>query len=157
MSVQHTVFAQKFACIRNEYCNIPFTLFRRFFAELQLEWMHCYLRTHLARSKAADSVEDSLGMFFGCLALKEIRKFDNSEEFVVRKDLLLEQQTLHSSFTRFLVDSLLASEVKAQRGGGGGKVESSSYFKRLLADDKKRAHLSNYLNLEDVSDLQQAC
>ncbi len=115
-------------------------------ADLQMTWMHCYLHTHLARCKVLNNPEDGLNTFLGAIALREIQKYDKSDPYSVRKDLYENQQILHGTFTKFLIDSLTRisnSDLK------------SNYFEKLNADDKKRTQLLDYIKTEDISNLDE--
>ena len=115
----------------------------RDFSDLQVKWMHCYLNTHLARAKFANSSEDSLNIFFGALSLREILKFDDNQELLTKREFYQEQQILHANFSKFLIDSFIAIENNDKR---------SDFFNQFLTDDKKRAQLNDYLKTTQISD-----
>lgn len=117
----------------------------RLLADLQLTWMHCYLNTHLARAKMVNSPDEMLNMFFGAIVLKEIVKYDSSEEFTRHRELLQDHCLLHASFCRFLIDSFLNL---------ANSTADMSFYAKLNADDKKRNQLMDYIKTDDVSNIE---
>ena len=111
--------------------------------DLQIAWMHCYLKTHLNKAKLNNnSPEDGLTKFFNALSLKEIVKYDNSSDFIVYKELHQNHQLLHGQFCRFLVESLI-----------GAYNNSPCYFETFKSDDRKRKQLSEYIQSDTFSDM----
>jgi hypothetical protein len=113
-------------------------------ADLQLTWNHCYLLTHLARSKSSNSTEDNLNTFFSSSVLKEIVKYDNSQEFVLRQDLYQEHQFLHSEFCKFLIKSFIDLN----------NTGSYYYHNDLINNEKKRNQLKEYIKYENLPELE---
>lgn len=122
-------------------------------ADLQLTWMHCYLSTHLARAKMVNSPDESLNMFFGAIVLKEIVKYDASDEFAHNPSLLQAHCLLHSSFSRFLIDSFL--NVANAAPSNSPSQPSQGFYAKLNSDDKKRTQLADYIKSNDVSNIEQ--
>lgn len=109
--------------------------------DLQVNWMHCYLRTHLARAQfKANKPEEALDIFLNALCLKEIIKYDQHPELIIRADLKHRQQLLHGHFAKFLIDALLALD----------SAGTTLYFDELrsCADNRKRSQLFEYARLE---------
>lgn len=115
-------------------------------ADLQIIWMHCYLKTHLARCRQVNNTEESLNMFLGAIVLREILKYDSNSEFANRNDLFQEQQILHANFSKFLIDSLI--NISNQK-------DSNWFFEKINSDDKKRNQLLDYIKTNDISNLKE--
>lgn len=113
------------------------------FSDLKINWMHCYLKTHLARSKILNSPQESMNVFLGALSLKEILKYDNLSELKVKKKLNLEHQLLHGQFSRFLIDSFLSMNS-----------ELPNYLNEISRDDKKKSQLLDYTKSKNINDSQ---
>jgi hypothetical protein len=115
------------------------------YGDLKITWLHCYLNTHLSRAKLANNCEKKLNIFLGALCLKEIVKYDNNEEFIIRNDLKRDQQILHGKFCKFLIESFISDE----------SYEKNDYFDNLKNDDKKSKQLFDYIKISPTSDLNQ--
>ena len=111
-------------------------------SDLKISWMHCYLNTHLARSRFANNAEKKLNIFFGALCLKELVKFDTLNELHIGNDLKQDQQILHGKFCKFLIETFIA-------------CESNEYFEQLQDDDKKSKQLFDYIGISRSSTLDQ--
>ena len=111
----------------------------RHLLDLQITWTHCYLKTHLARAKLVNDSEEGLNMFIGALALKEITKYDSSQEFEARNDLHQDHQILHGQFSKFLIESLIRIE----------NTTTGFFEGTLQADEKKSSSIKNYLQTSD--------
>lgn len=116
-------------------------------ADLQVNWIHCYLSTHLARSRASNNPDDSLNTFLGALVLKEILKYDNSDEFTNRPDLFQDHCMLHANFSRFLIDSFMNLSNAA--------TDSKQVFVQINKDDRKRSQLVEYAKTNDLSNIEE--
>lgn len=124
----------------------------RHLADLQITWMHCYLNTHLARCKQVNNLDESLNMFLGAIVLREILKYDSSEEFSNRSDLFDEQQILHANFSRFLIDSFFNLKNQNQ---SEDKNEEISFFNKIKNDDKKKNQLLDYIKTSDITNFEE--
>lgn len=103
---------------------------------LQINWMHCYLKTHLARSKFVNTSDERLNIFFGAQCLKELAKYDHNEELLIRKELKQEQQLLHGDFCQFLIKNLIGS---------------GDYFDQI--NEKKMTQLCDFIKVEKSAPL----
>ena len=107
--------------------------------DLQITWLHCYLKTHLAKARlnmlnGESSIENALGKFFRTQSLAELVKFDNAAEFNSRRDLHRTHQLLHGQFCQYLCEAFL-----------GAFSNSSDYFEEFKSDERKYRQLSEYL------------
>ncbi len=116
-------------------------------ADLKIIWNHCYLKTHLARAKfASNDSNKALEIFFKATNLKQIVKYENKNELLMRKELHQENQILHSEFCKFLIDSFMASHNN-----------NTNYFDGLKNDAKQHKQLTEYLKINELNDLKQVC
>ena len=114
---------------------------------MKIIWNHCYFKTHLARAKfASNDSNKALEIFFKATNLKQIVKYENKNELLMRKDLHQENQILHSEFCKFLIDSFMASHNN-----------NINYFDGLKNEIKQQKQLTEYLKINELSDLKQVC
>ncbi len=114
--------------------------------DLQIIWMHCYLNTHLIRCKVVNSSEDGLNMFLNAMVLREIKKFDQYDEYSVRIDLFQDQQLLHGKISKFLIDILTRIHNNS---------DNTNYYEKLSNDEKKWTQLVDYIKSSDITNLEE--
>jgi DNA-dependent protein kinase catalytic subunit len=115
--------------------------------DLQIAYIHCYLKTHLskANSSSLTSPKEKLDKFFKSQSLSELVKYDNCDEFYTHKELHQTHQLLHGQFCQFLVESFSSAFS-----------ESSEYFQEFKSDAKKTKQLNEYVNNSTSSDIYEA-
>ena len=92
---------------------------------------------------------DSCSMFLAAFVLNEIGKFDDKNEaFLNRNDLFQDHCVLHASFSKFLIDSFFNIWNSEQSA-------SETFFRTLNGDEKKRNQLLEYIQTDDISDIEK--
>jgi hypothetical protein len=115
-------------------------------SDLQPIWNHCYLFTHLAKSKMSNNSDENLNTFFNSSILREIVKFDNCPELKRDKELQQEHEFLHSQFCQFLIKSFVDL--------ANSKNDFNSFYSHLLLEEKKRNQLRDYVRSQDITRIE---